>query len=836
MGVTVAEGVVSIRADIDGSSVVRSARTVGDRAGSAFTRGMDGRLRDMRGRFVSESRVMGRSLQTVGGAADGFTRSLGGMTRAGSQAASVLGSAGPAGAAGGGVAGAIGAIAAASALPAIGAFVPMLAGMATMGVAAKLAFSGVGDAVALAGEDSEAYAEALEDMSPAQREFTKTVVDAKKGFAGLGKEVQAIALPSFTEALKQAKPAGRIFRDSIKDMSEVLAGFGEEFGKLFASDRFQKALRENLAMGADFMGKFAEPLTTLTQSFLDFGAASKPTLDAFGDGFANLMGQGIPEFFEGLKPGIEGSAKFFGGLFDALNLVLPALGRLSGALAETFGPLLGSVARFAGDLISSLMDGLLPALNELSPTTNSMSSALDQMTGVLRPLIKAVGVGLGWAIKLVTPIFKNWFDIITILAPHIKDLGKAIAGPLVSSFGALLGGSGAVDTVNGKLSEFSNWAKNNKGQILEVFRQISNAIMDMVIFGVSNLPNLISMFRMMLSVALNMFEGILFGAEVAFGWIPGIGGKLKSARSKFSGFKDGVLESLDKAERGARKFSDSVVPKLEKNKLKVNISNWEAQLKDAKAQLKTVPKSKRADLLARIKDLQAKVKQGKADLKSVPDKTAKIFGDNRTGGPVRGAKSNLGSVKDKTASIKARNLVGSAVGAAKRLLGGVHGKTVTVTARFIASGARKVLSALGFAQGGLIPAFRDGGMIPGYPNGGLLRGPGTGTSDSILARVSNGEFVVRAAAVRKYGPDFFDALNDMRVSPSVPWSDMSLPGSSTPAAVSAQPASVHQSHYAYNFQPGSIVLDASKLKDIQDVVEMINGLKITARQFGAREF
>ncbi|ALA48435.1 tail length tape measure protein [Mycobacterium phage Lolly9] len=43
--------------------------------------------------------------------------------------------------------------------------------------------------------------------------------------------------------------------------------------------------------------------------------------------------------------------------------------------------------------------------------------------------------------------------------------------------------------------------------------------------------------------------------------------------------------------------------------------------------------------------------------------------------------------------------------------------------------------------------------------GGILKGPGSGTSDSILARVSNGEFVMRAAAVEKYGTHFLDALN-----------------------------------------------------------------------------
>ena len=51
--------------------------------------------------------------------------------------------------------------------------------------------------------------------------------------------------------------------------------------------------------------------------------------------------------------------------------------------------------------------------------------------------------------------------------------------------------------------------------------------------------------------------------------------------------------------------------------------------------------------------------------------------------------------------------------------------------------------------------------VPGavYAAGGHVRGPGTGTSDSILARLSNGEFVMRAAAVRAWGPQLLSAMN-----------------------------------------------------------------------------
>lgn len=50
-----------------------------------------------------------------------------------------------------------------------------------------------------------------------------------------------------------------------------------------------------------------------------------------------------------------------------------------------------------------------------------------------------------------------------------------------------------------------------------------------------------------------------------------------------------------------------------------------------------------------------------------------------------------------------------------------------------------------------------------FASGGYVSGPGTGTSDSIMAQLSNGEYVIQANAVDRYGVDFLNSLNQMRV-------------------------------------------------------------------------
>lgn len=56
-----------------------------------------------------------------------------------------------------------------------------------------------------------------------------------------------------------------------------------------------------------------------------------------------------------------------------------------------------------------------------------------------------------------------------------------------------------------------------------------------------------------------------------------------------------------------------------------------------------------------------------------------------------------------------------------------------------------------------------GDSLPGVfgAEGGYIRGPGTATSDSVPARLSNGEYVLRAQAVRQLGIAFLDSLNSI---------------------------------------------------------------------------
>lgn len=90
----------------------------------------------------------------------------------------------------------------------------------------------------------------------------------------------------------------------------------------------------------------------------------------------------------------------------------------------------------------------------------------------------------------------------------------------------------------------------------------------------------------------------------------------------------------------------------------------------------------------------------------------------------------------------------------------LRSKSVTITTNKVTK-----FSTVGApASGGIPVAKRDyatGGLV-GFPGGGPVSGPGTGTSDSIPAMLSNGEFVINAKSTARYR-SLLEAINAGRL-------------------------------------------------------------------------
>lgn len=121
------------------------------------------------------------------------------------------------------------------------------------------------------------------------------------------------------------------------------------------------------------------------------------------------------------------------------------------------------------------------------------------------------------------------------------------------------GWAGALQTVGAALKSLWQWVSDNRdnfakfglivGQILLVFGGTALKVIGGVIGAIGTL---IGIWGFLLDKVLDVFGAIVHGAAAAFGWIPGLGGKLKDARDSFDRFHATVNNTLTTAANQAR--------------------------------------------------------------------------------------------------------------------------------------------------------------------------------------------------------------------------------------------------------------------------------------------
>ncbi|NUO43726.1 MAG: phage tail protein [Streptomyces sp.] len=189
------------------------------------------------------------------------------------------------------------------------------------------------------------------------------------------------------------------------------------------------------------------------------------------------------------------------------------------------------------------------------------------------------------------------------------------------------------------------------------------------------------------------------------------------------------------------------------------------------SEIKTLVKAEKDQAVSGLKDVQAEI-QKTPNAHKVTVSTlngAAIKALNAVGLKTKQLPDGRTAVYTKNGSALA------SIDALRRALNSINGKkAVTFTfhkveTQYSYSGhppsSGKSLHSM-LAGGGRVPRYADGGDVQFAPNG-LISGPGTGTSDDVLAlfasgamgRVSDTEFVVNAASTRKYLP-LLEAIND----------------------------------------------------------------------------
>ncbi len=564
------------------------------------------------------------------------------------------------------------------------AFASMGAALGAFGLAVKPQFADVTKAAELytkaqesaaagsasAAKDMQAYKDALAQLPPATRATAVAFVGLKDDFKKWSDALAPKTMPIFTKGLEAMRAALPALTPLVETAASALSGFMDSIGSGLKGGGFKSFMGElNDAAKQtlpDFLGALknvGSGFAGILRAFLPFAGSMTGGLDKITKKFAEF-GQGLKdnagfkEWMAGIQDKVPGVLEMFGTLAKTAVAVMAALAPFSGvglAVAEALAKLVGAIPQGA-------MDFIAPTIAAIVLATKAWAVA----QGILNVVLAANPVGL-------------------VVAALIA-IGVALYVAYQKS-------------------------QTFRVMVAAAFEGVTRAVLFAAKYILVGLKWITGAFLDMVGVMLN-------GAAKAFGWMPGIGDKLKAAAKGFDSIKKGANDAFDGAIKKVKEWDSSVSGMTRRVVIKGQIDDLTKKLDQAKKDLESVPKSKRATLTAKIDDWNRKLLQARVVLENTPDKKKALLTGNITDwtNKLNAAKSQLKSVPaSKRAALLAQITdLQSKVRQAKGLLNSIQSKSVTITAYYRQVNEGKAVPYQHYAHGGIV-----GGAAGGGPRSGL---------------------------------------------------------------------------------------------------------------------
>ena len=475
-----------------------------------------------------------------------------------------------------------------------------LGGLGTMGVGMGTDLAGIGQAAG----DIKNVVQAQNQLNQAIAVYGRNSIQAKDAQAQLN-----YTLSSFSPVARSAVLAAANTAQAFHAAFNAATGQAEKVG----AEIINQAMKVGMAF-LPTIGKFAAENLGIIQRDIQplFAWLQNPSKSGGLGIFTDLerifqanLPAGIHAFTQALElfaKTVDVAAHYTGGFIQAIDKFLTRMNTPAGFAkwAKDIGTLIGMFRTWMGFLLAvgrTLVDIFKPAAGAGTAIIRMLTSVLglvdtwltktstkNDLKGLfsahLVELIKGIGGVIKAAIPLVLDFAGAFVKILTVgaqigtillqpLGAFLRLIDKA---PIV---GQLLGWAVAIAIVGRALMALTSanpvllaislaivgiyelvkhWSAvwtGAKRVFQDVWHAIEFAVGHVVAFTVP-------IIKTWLDVWLTIFGALLRGAVDAFGWIPGIGGKLKGALKAFDSFKADMDKTLSNIAADAKTWGTSV--------------------------------------------------------------------------------------------------------------------------------------------------------------------------------------------------------------------------------------------------------------------------------------
>lgn len=277
------------------------------------------------------------------------------------------------------------------------------------------------------------------------------------------------------------------------------------------------------------------------QRFLGFleRKAAEGKIQAFLQWLGQNAGAGIKRFGDATGPAVEAVKRFFDvwrenqDAIDKARTALAGIAIVAGIASGGWLIALGGAVALA----TMHWDDLKGAVRDTRAWFDRGQGSAAVLKGALEGLQGAAGDLYSWVNDRLNPSLQR-------AASYMSPALSEAADDLSASFGRT---SKTGDSTRRSLSAIGDVVND---LLIPAFAFLGNIQIAAVVDQLTSMADAINYlvlpwFRILARQAVGALNGILIAADIAFGWIPGIGPKLHTARLQFDQFVNDVNRSLD---------------------------------------------------------------------------------------------------------------------------------------------------------------------------------------------------------------------------------------------------------------------------------------------------
>ncbi|AMT71983.1 tail tape measure protein [Mycobacteroides immunogenum] len=600
-------------------------------------------------------------------------------------------------------------------MSASGAFglLPATAGGAATAIGAlKVATLGFGDAMKDVG-DPQKFAKAIADLSPNARETATAIQSMLPQLKDFKNAVQDRFFDGFAA---EVKSLGAIYLPMMQGAMGSIAGSANNalrsVSALLKAPQSVSDMAQITGNSATAFNTLSQALTPIVKSMLDIGSVGSTFLPQLAQG-ANNAANSFAKFVT--------NARETGRMQEWMQTGIHAMGQL-GDIAGNLGSTIAGIFRAGNDVGGGFLASLQTVTQTMSDFVNSaegknalgafFSGAKDALAA-LSPILKTVGESV---IGTVLPAFTN---LGTAAAPALQAIFTNLAEVMKTLAPVVTSLSGPISTL---LNAIGPAVVQTIQALAPAIQPLAQAFADLVAGAAPILP------------VLGQLVGAVVGALA-----PALSTLFKALAPVVSALADALKPVLDQLAPVLAAVAGTFA------------NAWASALQQVTPLLPPLLGAM-GDLLKTVIPLLPPLAElGAAAIPAIAA-AIKVVAPLFTG-----LVKVLTPIVDTviTPMVGGFKALADVIGTVANGLSGVVDK---------ASGFLSRVPGLGGIFG-----KKDGGPIgdvPGYAGGGKITGRGSGTSDSILAWLSNGEGVMTAAAMRNGGAPILAALNAGWVPPA----------------------------------------------------------------------